>query len=264
LGAQYADLEKRETGDGDEEWTEGVNKTSSSGEGVPARSSARLRNANKSRGVDANPMAPDHPTLKFLWEISEDYSPEEDEETVRVGPSLVAPNTLGAYANVKLPGNSPVAKYAGEYIRRVDEEHRKNDSIACAVGMCGYVVGDRTRSYGPYINDPLDEVRANVELVWTGRELWVYTLRDGVEAGEELLLCYGGEWWLMRFKLGLEPENLVDRATLVYPDIEIILEDKEKVFRDRIFPAVMRPKEMRLPTKTQQEDKRRAADNQCL
>ena len=68
----------------------------------------------------------------------------------------------------------------------------------------------------------------------------------------------------MRFKLGLEPENLVDRATLVYPDIEIILEDKEKVFRDRIFPAVMRPKEMRLPTKAQQEDKRRAADNQCL
>ena len=59
-----------------------------------------------------------------------------------------------------------------------------------------FIVGDRRISYGPYANDPLDELRVNAEIRYNRAydrfEIW--SLRH-LYAHEEIFIAYGADFW---------------------------------------------------------------------
>ena len=58
------------------------------------------------------------------------------------------------------------------------------------------LIGNPATCYGPYANDPLDELKANCKIAWR-QELKEYWLRaqGPIAASTELLLMYGHEFW---------------------------------------------------------------------
>ena len=60
-----------------------------------------------------------------------------------------------------------------------------------------YIYGNPSTSYGPYANDPLNELHANAKIVWRSdvKQYWLRALGP-IANRTEILIMYGIDYWL--------------------------------------------------------------------
>ena len=145
-----------------------------------------------------------------------------------VGPSTIPGGGKGGFAGKS--GFRPfsfVELYSGRRFA-TDEEALQFDPDNVFEGpdeaALPYICGDRSYSYGPYINDPLDHTRVNCEIRYNRCldrfEIW--TLESAIEPYEELFLAYGGMFWYRHQHL-----VHIDDILYAYPEVLALFETEE-------------------------------------
>ena len=135
-----------------------------------------------------------------------------------LGPSLIDGAGTGVFNGPRLKRNgSLVTDFSG--LRFTDElaaRHSNSDSIFQAPVGNIFVVGDKSSSYGPWINDPLDADKTNCRLLYNTRNdtFEVYVLESDIEPHSEIYIAYGADYW--KSHLDKAP---IDQITRAYPGI---------------------------------------------
>ena len=81
----------------------------------------------------------------------------------------------------------------------------------------GIVIGDKVRSYGPYINDPIDTEKVNAAIQWSQKDSkyvirWISTKSM---VGQEVYVEYGARYWEMFYR---DVQNM-DQLRRNYPTV---------------------------------------------
>jgi hypothetical protein len=114
----------------------------------------------------------------------------------RAGKGLVAlksikgNQTFGDFGGTEVELSTEAFKYVHPYMLEV------NDSERIRYFDCS----DYNIGYGRFINDPFDEALSNVKIVLESGRPRMLALRD-IEAGEELLMSYGWDYWSLHCRL---------------------------------------------------------------
>ena len=119
----------------------------------------------------------------------------------RAGKGLVAlksikgNQTFGDFGGTEVELSTEAFKYVHPYMLEV------NDSERIRYFDCY----DYNSGYGRFMNDPFNENLSNVKIVFESGRPRMFALRD-IEAGEELLMSYGREYWSLHCR-GLDDED---------------------------------------------------------
>ena len=109
---------------------------------------------------------------------------------------------LGLFTQKKIREGASIMTYKG-YRVRPNKVYRNKDlideySMGNAEGKYVYCALNpntgEMKSVAGYINDPLDDSLCNVKAVWRGKVCTIVAVCD-IEAGEELLMAYGEDYW---------------------------------------------------------------------
>jgi hypothetical protein len=135
-----------------------------------------------------------------------------------LGPSLIRGAGIGVFNGPRLKrAGSLVTDFTGPRFTNETEARQSNsDSIFQAPIGDIFVVGDKSSSYGPWINDPLDAVKTNCRLIYNARNdtFEVYVLGDDIEPYNEIYIAYGEDYW--KSHLDRAP---IDQILSAYPAI---------------------------------------------
>jgi hypothetical protein len=136
----------------------------------------------------------------LIVDPSQLYSIEgRKKKNLKLGPSLIENAGTGVFNGPKTRRQgSLVTDYFGQ---RYDNENaaRRSQSDAIFQSPIGniFVVGDKTYSYGPWINDPLDAEKTNCHLLYNKKNdsFEVYVLETDIEPYSEIFIAYGADYW---------------------------------------------------------------------
>ena len=78
-----------------------------------------------------------------------------------------------------------------------DDKRTRSDAIYQIPSTGTYVIGDKRTSYGPWINDPLDQNKVNCMIKYNKKKkrLEVQVGPLDIQSYGELFICYGEDFW---------------------------------------------------------------------
>jgi hypothetical protein len=120
-------------------------------------------------------------------------------KSVVLGSSTIAGAGIGLFNGAKVKKErSFVTTFQGK--RYHDEAAAKDsgsDSIFYEAEENIYIVGDKKKSYGPWINDPLDAMKTNCQLKFNKKnhKFEIRVLETDIEPYAELFIAYGSDYW---------------------------------------------------------------------